>query len=250
MNFNNIYKDLTYIIYNTYASEMTSIYEIAKQKYNISYNFFRECINLLESQDIIKVENVNIGVRGGKRSIVLATKNGEEYALKFFDKILQEREAERLLRIHSTLPHGYFNKYCVDALKDAGFEVNDDYESNRIKTSLVSDFENSLVCESDFNIVYNYKKYLFEAETSKCQSDNVKQKLTKMYDLADSDVISATCFYICPNKKACESIKNDIDVWRRENNVYNGFDVIVINASIKDKIAEQVKNAIKKEASA
>lgn len=244
MTFENIYKSVMYAIYNTYECESTAIYEKVKTKHQMTYKVFTDILSTLQKQNCIKVESVNIGVRGGKRSIVLITDAGEQFALKYFDKVLQEREAEKLLRVHGTLEHGYFNKYCVDNLKERGFDVKDEYADNRFETSLIGENGQSLICESDFNIVYNNSRYLFEAETGKCQKENIYQKLDKVYDLADSDWIAPIMFYICPNKKACEKVSDAINIWRQKTGIYDGFDVVVVNASIRDKIATEIKKVI------
>lgn len=244
----NWFKLLTKIIYTTYESELTFIYEKVRKIEHISYYAFKEDMEYLEKKGLIKIQSVYTGVRAGKKNIVLATEEGELYCLRFFDSILQEREAERLLREHTTLEHGYFIKYCCDTFKDdSDYIVYDRYSDNKFITSLKGDSGKHLICESDFSIEYNGERYLFEAETGKCLENNTHQKLYKELDLVKNGKVNKTVFIICPSKKAVDKTQEEVDNWYRESEAYNDIDVVLLNASVKDKAIKTVKEYIKKE---
>lgn len=243
----NIYKIILKTIYTTFESELTKIYEKVNAIYPLTYKTFRDDMLVLEQQDCCRVVSINIGTKGGKRCIVLKTEAGENLALRFFDSILQEREAELLLREHTSLEHGYFNKYCVDILREAGFDVRDRYEDNRFVTSLLSNNGNKLVCESDFHIEYNNKTYLFEGETGKCMKENTHQKLDKELNLIEDKKIAKTVFIVCPSKKAVDKTQAEVNAWysSKSSSVYNTIDVKILNASMKENLLTEAINCIK-----
>lgn len=244
----NWFKLLTKIIYTTYESEITSVYQKVLKFKQCTYASFKADLQVLENQGLIHIANINLGIRGGRRSIIQKTEEGENYALMCFDSIHKEREAERLLREHTSLEHGYFIKYCCELFKEAGYNVFDRYEDNKFETNLIGKRGKKLVCESDFSIEEGGELFLFEAETGKCQKENTIQKLDKELDLAKNNKINSTVFIICPCRKACDKTQIEVDSWYFDTKAYNDINVVILNASLaKEKIFEEISKYIKKE---
>ena len=146
-------------VYNTYECEIKAIYDVVNSYSYISYNKFLEIMKKLKGAGFLDIQKINIGIRGGIKNIVLATKKGEMYTMNIYNEILQEREAEKLKRVHTTLEHGYLVKYVCNVLTE--FNPTDDYYNTVFETTIPGKSgTRNLVSEVDFTFKAD-KKNLF-----------------------------------------------------------------------------------------
>lgn len=162
----------------------------------------------LDDLDVIEVEQINTGRKGGYENIYSLSDSGKQLYKIIFSANPVESEKERIRRQHTSLEHGYFIKTVAKELENKGYEVFDSPE-DCIRRPLMSleEGDEKLRVEADLIINKADTEYIIECEMGTTSDSDMTKKLDKL--ILVTNVIS----FIMNNQDSLNKTSAKVDKW-------------------------------------
>lgn len=162
----------------------------------------------LNDIEVIEVEEINTGRKGGNEKIYSLSSNGIQLYKMLFSANPVESEKIDIKRQHTSLEHGYFIKTVAKELKSKGYEVFD-LPEDCIRRPLVAneDGDEKLRVEADLIINKADTEYIIECEMGTTSDSDMAKKLDKL--VLVTNVIS----FIMNNQDSLNKTSAKVDKW-------------------------------------
>lgn len=165
-------------------------------------------IQVLDDLDIVDVEKITTGRKGGYENIYSLSEMGIQMYRKMFATNPVESEKFAIKRQHTSLEHGYFIKTVAKELENKGYEVFDSPE-DCVRKPLMSleDGDDKLRVEADLIINKSDTEYIIECEMGTTSDSDMNKKLDKL--ILVTNVIS----FIMNNQDSLNKTSAKVDKW-------------------------------------
>lgn len=165
-------------------------------------------IQVLDDLDIISVEKITTGRKGGYENIYSLSNIGVQLYKMVFSSNPVESEKEAIRRQHTSLEHGYFIKTVAKELENKGYEVFDSPEDCIRKPLMaLEDGDEKLRVEADLIINKADTEYIIECEMGTTSDSDMNKKLDKL--ILVTNVIS----FIMNNQDSLNKTSAKVDKW-------------------------------------
>lgn len=165
-------------------------------------------IQVLEDLDIVSVEKITTGRKGGYENIYSLSDIGVELYKMVFSANPVPSEKEAIRRQHTSLEHGYFIKTVARELENKGYEVFDSPEDCIRKPLMANeDGDEKLRVEADLIINKSDTEYIIECEMGTTSDADMNKKLDKL--ILVTNVVS----FIMNNQESLNKTSAKVDKW-------------------------------------
>lgn len=162
----------------------------------------------LDDLDVIDVEQINTGRKGGYENIYSLSDSGKQLYKLIFSANAVESEKESIRRQHTSLEHGYFIKTVAKELENKGYEVFDSPEDCiRRPLMALEEGDEKLRVEADLIINKADTEYIIECEMGTTSDSDMTKKLDKL--ILVTNVIS----FIMNNQDSLNKTSAKVDKW-------------------------------------